>query len=296
MEDDFKKDKPQIFVSKYPLPLLFHLMVIANIWIALGVIDENQVLLNHAFIQTGLFILVAHIPSFLTGVMWWVDLAWPLGLMTIGIYNYIYSQDTLKAKLICLCVFLQGLRMALGATFCILSGKWKTKRDLPRYQYQKILHEHHSGPGTFGTIHMQKEIYMQAIANYAVLTVPIYIVCRDKQEIQSVEILGFTMWILSLLFESVADNQKLKFALNKNNPRDAICDVGLWKYSRHPNYFGEWMVWNSLILVAIPSLINRQSSLQEKLQIAFAFFSVSASMYYCLSIWTGAVPAEYFSV
>ena len=63
-------------------------MVVANIYIALGVIDEHQVLLNHAFIQTVLFIVVAHIPSFFTGVMWWVDLAWPLGLMTIGVYNY----------------------------------------------------------------------------------------------------------------------------------------------------------------------------------------------------------------
>ena len=137
---------------------------------------------------------------------------------------------------------------------------------------------------------------MQAIANYAVLTIPVYVVCQDKQSIQNIEILGFAMWGLSLVFESVADQQKLKFALNKKNPRDAICDVGLWKYSRHPNYFGEWMVWNSLIMVAIPSLINRQSLLQEKLCIAFAFLSVSASMYYCLSIWTGAVPAEYFSV
>ena len=52
---------------------------------------------------------------------------------------------------------------------------------------------------------MQKEIYMQAIANYAVLTIPIYVVCQDKQSIQNIEILGFFMWGLSLVFESVAD-------------------------------------------------------------------------------------------
>ena len=113
--------------------------------------------------------------------MWWVDLAWPLGLITIGAYSYtMVAQDTLKAKLMCLCYMLQGGRMALGATFVIATGKWKTSRDLPRYQYQKILHEHHNGEGSWGTLHMQKEIYMQAIANYAVLIVPAYVVCSDK--------------------------------------------------------------------------------------------------------------------
>ena len=110
------------------------------------------------------------------------------------------------------------------------------------------------------------------------------------------EIIGFTIWAMSLVFESVADQQKLKFSLNRKNPRDAICDVGLWKYSRHPNYFGEWMVWNSLIVVAFQSLINRDCLFGEKLCILFSLISVSSSMYYCLSVWTGAVPAEYFSV
>ena len=124
---------------------------------------------------------------------------------------------------------------------------------------------------------------MQAIANYAVLTVPVYVVCGDKEEMSTLEIVGFVMWALSLVFESVADKQKLSFAMNRKNPRDAICDIGLWKYSRHPNYFGEWMVWNSLIIVALPSLLNRLCTFEVKLCILFAYLSVSASMYYCLS-------------
>lgn len=35
-----------------------------------------------------------------------------------------------------------------------------------------------------------------------------------------------------------------------------VCNVGLWSYCRHPNYFFEWMVWNGLILATIPSLLK----------------------------------------
>jgi steroid 5-alpha reductase family enzyme len=251
---DIKEDimeKPKIYLSNKSTPYIINFVILCNILIVFGVIDHDRVLLYHAIIQTVLFIVVAHIPSYLTGVMWWVDLAWPLGLITIAVYSYTQAQDTLKAKLICACYFLQGFRMALGGSVAIISGKWKTSKDLPRYEYQKILMEHLHGPGAFTTAHMQKEIYLQAVANYATLIAPIYIVTNDKVDIQALEIIGFTMWALSLVFEHTADLQKKGFIKDRSHPRDAICNVGLWKYSRHPNYFGEWMVWNSLIVVAM---------------------------------------------
>jgi steroid 5-alpha reductase family enzyme len=77
-----------------------------------------------------------------------------------------------------------------------------------------------------------------------------------------------------------------------------VCDIGLWKYSRHPNYFAEWMVWNSLIIASIPSYIGlyRQESF-----IIFAFLGLSLIytsriMYLTLVYLTGAIPSEYYSV
>ena len=67
--------------------------------------------------------------------------------------------------------------MALGATFLIVSGKWRRNKDLPRYQYQKLLHESKHGPGSWSKLHMQKEIFMQAIANFTTLVVPARLVC-----------------------------------------------------------------------------------------------------------------------
>lgn len=52
------------------------------------------------------------------------------------------------------------------------------------------------------------------------------------------DIIGWIIWLIGFLAEATSDQQKLWF---KNNPanRGKWCNVGLWKYSRHPNYFGE---------------------------------------------------------
>ena len=144
---------------------------------------------------------------------------------------------------------------------------------------------------------MQKEIYMQCIANYGVLCVPGLLICQStSKETHALEYFGFALWILSFLFESVADMQKLGFQKDRSHPRDAICNVGLWKYSRHPNYFGEWMVWNSLIVMSLKSWSDLEAPQLDKYLIFYQLFVCSLSMYYCLTVWTGAVPAEYFSV
>ena len=83
-----------------------------------------------------IFVVFAHIPCYFTGVMWWVDLAWPVGLVAIGAYHLMLSGAlTMAAKLVCVCYIFQGARMTLGATIIITSGRWTTDRELQRYQY-----------------------------------------------------------------------------------------------------------------------------------------------------------------
>ncbi len=53
---------------------------------------------------------------------------------------------------------------------------------------------------------------------------------------------GIAVWIVGFLFEAVADFQLDRFVKNPDN-KGNICTVGLWKYSRHPNYFGEALMW-----------------------------------------------------
>ncbi len=64
---------------------------------------------------------------------------------------------------------------------------------------------------------------------------------------------GVAVWLLGFVWESVADAQKSAF---KNDPANEgkFINVGLWKWSRHPNYFGEITLWTGILIIAIPVL------------------------------------------
>ncbi len=59
---------------------------------------------------------------------------------------------------------------------------------------------------------------------------------------------GLAVWIIAVVGESVADGQLARFRADPAN-RGQVCDRGLWRYSRHPNYFFEWLHWWSYVLI-----------------------------------------------
>lgn len=66
------------------------------------------------------------------------------------------------------------------------------------------------------------------------------------------EFAGAALWLLAIGGESIADAQLTAFKRDAAN-RGRVCDRGLWRFSRHPNYFCEWLVWVAFALVALPS-------------------------------------------
>jgi len=72
--------------------------------------------------------------------------------------------------------------------------------------------------------------------------------------------IGVIIWVIGLLIESFADIQKYHFINNPNN-KDKWIDTGLWKYSRHPNYFGEILLWVGVYVYAIFGLSSGQALL-----------------------------------
>ncbi|MDW8278416.1 MAG: DUF1295 domain-containing protein [Anaerolineales bacterium] len=64
---------------------------------------------------------------------------------------------------------------------------------------------------------------------------------------------GFFLWGLGFLFEVVADEQKRRFQADPAN-RGKFIQSGLWRLSRHPNYFGEILLWAGIVLIAVPTL------------------------------------------
>ncbi len=65
--------------------------------------------------------------------------------------------------------------------------------------------------------------------------------------------IGAAVWLVGITIETTADAQKKAFKDDPANKGDFI-DVGLWKWSRHPNYFGEITLWTGILIIAIPVL------------------------------------------
>lgn len=76
---------------------------------------------------------------------------------------------------------------------------------------------------------------------------------REPEEIGLVFWIGAAIWAIGFAFETVADAQKSAFKAKPENDGDFI-DVGLWRWSRHPNYFGEITLWTGILIIAIPVL------------------------------------------
>lgn len=66
------------------------------------------------------------------------------------------------------------------------------------------------------------------------------------------DIAGLTLWICGLFFEAVGDFQLSRFKADPSH-RGKVLDTGLWRYTRHPNYFGDFLVWWGFFLVALNS-------------------------------------------
>jgi steroid 5-alpha reductase family enzyme len=76
---------------------------------------------------------------------------------------------------------------------------------------------------------------------------------QDKIEADIFLVIGTLIWILGFSLEVIADNQKSKFRSNPEN-KDKFISIGIWSWSRHPNYFGEILLWIGITIIALPVL------------------------------------------
>ena len=173
-----------------------------------------------------------------------VDFGWGNGFAILTlIYCYLGPGYLPRKLLIASMVVVWGARLALHLLFDrVLSNKpedgryvelrkgWKTRIDLKFFfffQFQTIL--------------------------VVVLSLPFYLMCVNPETSLSVlEWVGAALWLTGLVGESVADRQLKRFKDDPSN-RGTTCRAGLWKYSRHPNYFFEWCVWVGYGVAAFPS-------------------------------------------
>ena len=290
-----------IKIIHYFRPLLPYLFVML---IVLSTSAFQTIGLINAMGQAILFTLIVCIPIWKTGRMSYVDIGWPWGLVLLGLITFIFSDGYwLRSFIVSAVVVLIGLRMGLGAL-----KMWRLgllKKEFPRYQYQRVLWSKEGKDNTL--LALQVDAVSQGLANTSFLALPVFIIASNNSEnFALLELIGLFVWASAFILESIADFQKLEFLkkMKKEGKQKQVCNVGLWKYCRHPNYFFEWMVWNGLIIAAIPSwltidpiklyLFGYDYSDGLLLTLVCMLYA-SKAMYTTLVYTTGAVPSEYYS-
>ena len=79
------------------------------------------------------------------------------------------------------------------------------------------------------------------------------ITTTTRRELGLFALVGFLVWVLGFSFEATADAQKSRFRAHPEN-KGKFIHTGLWAWSRHPNYFGEIVIWIGVAIIALPVL------------------------------------------
>lgn len=262
--------------------------------------------LSNGKLQLAWFMAVVQLPALVTQRLSYVDIGWPCGLVLLALMVLLQGEGYWYRRLLAGgCLLIHGGRMGLGAL--VLFFPYKFKEDLPRYQYAKVRFLEQDGmPASLWWFKIQHDTLQQCFANIAVLACPFLLLASNKApQLSPLEVAAGALWLGCWCLESWADGQMLLFrqACKQDQTKGAVIGRApydsskyfLWTLCRHPNYFFEWMCWNSFVLMAVPSLLAYEGPFIIKVALAATLFSVSRLFYDCLLYWTGAEPAEYFS-
>ncbi|MGC3981074.1 MAG: DUF1295 domain-containing protein [Steroidobacteraceae bacterium] len=174
----------------------------------------------------------------------YVDIGWSINFALLAlIYGALSDGDATRRLLICLMYLLWSTRLAVH-----LAGRIIGEPEEGRYVQLR------AEWGTKGNLNLKFLAFFQfqALLN-VVLSLPmLFAAVNSETGLHALEIVGAGVWVVAIGGESLADAQLKRFKQVPAN-KGRVCDVGLWGWSRHPNYFFEWLIWIGYALFALAS-------------------------------------------
>jgi len=171
------------------------------------------------------------------------DIAWGLGFVLVaGVTLARGAGPSDRSVLASSFVFIWGMRLALH----ILLRNRKRGED-PRYAAWRAKW------GRWFVVRSYLQVFLLQGLFLLVISSPVILVNIDHTypyADRGLWLAGFLLWCVGFFFEAVGDAQLARFKRDPGN-RGKIMDKGLWRYSRHPNYFGESLMWWGIFLVAL---------------------------------------------
>lgn len=169
-----------------------------------------------------------------------IDTAWGLMFCAVAIVAFVRSADTgdtARRWLLLGMTTLWGLRLAWH-----IGSRNRGKAEDPRYAAMLAGH---------GTAYIVAVVYILQGFLTLVVSMPVLVGSFESRSLTLLAGIGVAFWLVGVTFEAVGDWQLERY---KSNPdRGAVLDSGLWRYTRHPNYFGDACVWLGIFVVAASS-------------------------------------------
>lgn len=171
-----------------------------------------------------------------------IDTAWGLLFSAAAVAAFLRSDghgDSARRWLLLVVTLVWGLRLAVH-----IGRRSIGKGEDPRYE------EMLRNRGPVVTILL---VYgLQGLLSL-LIAMPVLVGMFTTGGLTALAVLGVVLWLVGLFFESVGDWQMERFKAAKASgaqPKGALMDHGLWRYTRHPNYFGDACVWVGIFCIA----------------------------------------------
>jgi len=173
-----------------------------------------------------------------------IDVFWPLGFVAVAVVGFFVSAgndsaDSTQRVLLLVMVSLWGLRLAWHLA-------WRSRGAGEDPRYAQILR---GAKGGSEIAYALRVIYGLQAALLIFISLPVTVGMNAGSPIIALEILGAIIWAVGFAFESIGDWQLSKFGADPAN-KSRVMDQGLWAWTRHPNYFGDALVWWGIFIVA----------------------------------------------
>ncbi len=170
-----------------------------------------------------------------------VDVAWGIAFAAVALASYGMSAghgDGVRRLVVTCATVIWGLRLAWH-----IGRRGRGHGEDPRYDRMLA-----KAPGNRDA-YAFRMIYLLQGALVWLVSLPVQAACYVPCTTEATTIAGGVLWAGGLFFEAVGDHQLARFKADPAN-RGAIMDRGLWGLTRHPNYFGDFLVWWGLFLMA----------------------------------------------
>lgn len=196
------------------------------------------------FLNAGMALLAAAVILWLLSIMKndvsIVDSFWSLMILLAGLVYFSAITETVeRGHLVTVLVFLWAVRLSAFIS-------WRNWQEDEDYRYQQIRenNEPHFKYKSFYIV-----FALQAFLGWLV-SLPLLAAINSQNPINWLDYIALLLWLIGMFFEVIGDYQLARFKADSSN-KGKVMSQGLWRYTRHPNYFGEFCIWWGFFVFAV---------------------------------------------